>query len=77
MKKFWMVVGVSRSAIPKAILDENEKVKEGFNQNGFYFGTQLEAIKTAEHMAVKHPDDEYYVMESVKCSKAEIKAVTT
>ncbi len=77
MQKFWMVVGVSRSAIPEVILDENEKVKEGFNKNGFDFDSQLKAVKTAEHMAIKHPEEEYYIMESVKCSKAEVRAVTT
>ncbi|KKL27260.1 hypothetical protein LCGC14_2386920 [marine sediment metagenome] len=80
MKKFWIVVGTARNAIP-IVLDEKEnkeitEVEVISNRTVFDFPTEHQAVKVAECMAVKYPDEEYYIMESVKCSKAEIRAVT-
>ncbi len=74
MKKFWIVIGETGvNKIPDRVINKD---KTG-GEDVFNFPMELQAIKVAERMAVKYPGEEYYVMESVKCSKAEIKASTS
>ncbi len=73
MKKFWIVVGPARIAL-KAYQEDEEENNGIVGPN---FTSELDAIKIAEYFAIKHPDDEYYIMELVKCSKAEVKATTS
>jgi hypothetical protein len=79
MKKFWIVVGESAAKIPSSVLNENNSSDiQGVNTGvNFGFATELDAIKVAEIQAMEYPKEEYYVMESIKCSKAEIKVVTS
>ena len=79
MKKFWIVMGEAAAKISEKVLNEGDATDvKGVNTGcNFGFDTELQAIKVAEAQAVKYPGEEYYVMESVKCSKAEVKAVTT
>ena len=80
MKKFWIVIGETGVKIPERKQLENTTYGDNPEErlsDVVDFGTELQAIKVAERMAVKYPGEEYYVMESVKCSKAEMKAQTS
>ena len=80
MKKFWIVIGETGVKIPERKQLENtaygdnpeERMSEVVD-----FGTELQAIKVAEQAAVKYPGETFYIMELVKCSKAEMRAQTT
>ncbi len=79
MKKFWIVIGETGVKIPERKPLENTTkgdVEERLS-DVVDFGTELHAIKVAERAAVKHPGETFYIMESVKCSKAEMKAQTS
>ena len=79
LKKFWIVIGETGVKIPERKPLENITHGDGEERlsDVVDFGTELQAIKVAERVAVKHPGETFYIMESVKCSKAEMKAQTS
>ncbi|KKL59338.1 hypothetical protein LCGC14_2216350 [marine sediment metagenome] len=80
MKKFWIVIGETGVKIPERKQLENTTYgdsEERISPDVVDFGTELHAIKVAERAAVKHPGETFYIMESIRCSKAEMKASTS